>query len=198
MTKTIKISSEQAIKLANVLNEIYWSTEVEKTYTDSSLLLRDIISLVKSNINHTELIRLENPTYAHRIPSAQQLAELFLNKYNKILNQVSEYAYSINRRFGYTIDLVSVVCPYVLYLFGITDENLSFYIALGLAVSNIICDTLAVKKEASIEKEDTDEKIATINAMIILLENAQKYNNIQIESSLNELRKLLKRYQNKS
>lgn len=197
MLTTINVSNKQANQLANALNEIYWAVEVEGAQINTSFLYKDIACLVESNVNSVQKIRANNPTLAYRISSTRELAEEFLKKYNTIINKSMDYAYSINRRFGHTIDIVSVVCPYVMYLLEITDETYSFYIGLGLAISNIICDALSAEKEKRLEAEETSEKVEIFKALISLLEKSKRYNkNPQIENSLKSIRSLLNYYEN--
>lgn len=125
------------------------------------------------------------------------MATAFIKKYQKAIDNAGKLAYSINEKYGYTIDIASVVGPYILYQCGITDENLSFYLALGMTLSNIICDILAKHEEKNIEKVKQEETKAICKSIYQLLERTKKRNHLhrvkdlQIEKSMNEIQKIL-------
>lgn len=114
-----------------------------------------------------------------------------------MIDKAGKLAYSINEKYGYTIDIASVVGPYILYQCGITDENLSFYLSLGMTISNIICDVLSKHEEKNIENIQQAEAKTICKSIYQLLEKTKKRNQLhgvkdsQIEKSMNEIQKIL-------
>ncbi len=146
MDISLVLKSEE-VMLANTLKNIYYICVVEDEHDDDSILLKDIVSMVENSIEKQKDAFDHSSGVSFFFPSTHDLAYKFLEKYHAGLSKTEDFAYSINSRFGYITDLASVVAPYFLYQAGITDENISFYIGLGLVVANIICDRLASKKE---------------------------------------------------
>lgn len=169
MDISLLLKSEE-VMLANTLNNIYYICVVEDEHDDCSILLKDIVALVENNIEKQKDAFDYSSGISLFFPSTHDLAYNFLEKYHAVLSKTEDFAYSINSRFGYITDLASVVAPYFLYRAGITDENISFYIGLGLVVANIICDRLASKKE----EENT--KLNEKNVKIICQELKKQLN----------------------
>lgn len=182
--------------LSNSLRSIYSSVVLYETYDDQSEFLNSIIELVESDLNNSQTMS-KMAGVSYRISNVDELAAAFIKQYQKVIDKAGEFAYSINEKFGYTMDIASVVGPYILYQCGITDESITFYLALGMVLSNIICDVLAKHKENDIEKKNDDEMKAVCKSLYHLLEQAKKQNQLhgihdsQIEKSLKEIEKIL-------
>lgn len=192
----MNIGNEKHIALANALNEIYWSSIVEEKYDISSDFLCNIIKLVEENQEYVQSIKRQDTKVAYRIPSAQHLAESFLNKYKEAIEKARSFAYMINMQFGYTVDIASVVGPYILYLIGVTDESMAFFISLGMTIANIICDNLASKHEEQLVLSDEKDRKQVLEAIEYLLEKAQLSASVdndrqQTTKSLGEIRKII-------
>lgn len=82
------------------------------------------------------------------------------------------FAYRINTKLGHSIDLAGVVCPYILYELGITDEKLSFYLALGMALAKIVCDSLSQNHAKKLEAAEEREQKEAYAALKDFLEKA--------------------------
>lgn len=141
------ILKPEEVLIANTLKNIYYISVVEDRHNDDSILLKDIITFVQESIDKQKNDFDHSSGVSFYLPSTHDLVNAFLEKYHTILSKTEDFAYSINSRFGYITDLASIVAPYFLYQAGITDENISFYIGFGLVIANIICDSLAGKKE---------------------------------------------------
>lgn len=187
---------ENEVMLANSLRDIYSSVVLYKTYSDTSELLNNIIELVESDSNNNHTMSKMTP-FSYRISNVDDLAAAFIKKYQKSIDKAGEFAYSINKKYGYTMDIASIVGPYILYQCGITDESIAFYLSLGMVLSNIICDVLAKQKENYIQKKNNDDMKAVCKSLYHLLEKAIKQNqlqgtcDIQMEKSLKEIQKIL-------
>lgn len=190
------ITQENEAILSNSLRSIYSSAVLFETHDDESDFLKSIIELVEADIEYSKSLR-KDPSLSYRISNVHELTTAFIKKYQKVIDNAGKLAYSINEKYGYTIDIASVVGPYILYQFGITDENLSFYLALGMTISNIICDVFAKHEEKNIEKVKHDEEKAICKSIYHLLEGTKKRNqlhkvkDLQIEKSMNEIKKIL-------
>ncbi len=167
-----------------------------ETFEDESDFLKSIIELVESDIKYNQSLR-QDPSLAYRIPNIHELASAFIEKYQKAIDQAGKLAYSINEKYGYTVDIASIVGPYILYQCGVTDDNLSFYLALGMTLSNIICDILAKHEENNIQVMKNEETKTVCKAIFQLLEKTKKRNELhrvhdpQIEKSIKEIQKVL-------
>lgn len=148
------IAKSDEILLANSLREIYCITVIEENHDDESILLQDIIELVEGDIEREKKSFENSSGYSFCVSFTHELVEAFWAKYYETISKAENLAYSINSRFGYFDDLASIIAPYMLYQAGITNENISFYIGLGLVIAKIICDTLANKKEEKREMLD--------------------------------------------
>lgn len=191
------ITTDQEILIANALKEIYYLSEIEELHSDESQFLRDVVQLVYISIQTQKKQYDAHPEYAYRIPATHDLAVAFIEKYNIILDKAEQFAYTINDQFGYGIDIANVVCPYVLYQFGITDENLSFYIGLGMTIANIICDVLAKREENKREKLNKEQMSTICSSLRKLLINAKSMSNNskecdELQKSISELDKITK------
>lgn len=168
------ISKTDEIMIANTLKELYYVSVVENEHEDASLLLQDIISWVEASLDKQRDAFEQSPGVSFYFPSAHDITKAFLTKYHDCISKAEAFAYSINCKFGYDTDIASVVAPYFLYQAGIANEDISFYIGLGLVIANIICDTLARKKEEKDIEED-EKKIRTIckelKEMLIISKN---------------------------
>lgn len=190
------ITQENEVILSNSLRNIYFSVVLYEAHDDESDFLKSIIELVEADIEYSQSLR-KDPSLSYRISNVHELATAFIKKYQKVIDSAGKLAYSINEKYGYTIDIASVVGPYILYQFGITDENLSFYLALGMTISNIVCDVLAKHEEKNIEKIKHDEEKAICKSIYYLLDRTKKRNqlhkvkDLQIDKSMNEIKKIL-------
>lgn len=190
------ITQENEAVLSNSLRSIYSSVVLYGAHDDESDFLKSIIELVEADIEYSQSLR-KDPSLSYRISNIHELATAFIKKYQKVIDNAGKLAYSINEKYGYTIDIASVVGPYILYQCGITDENLSFYLALGMTMSNIICDVLAKHEEKNIEKLKHEETKVICKSIYQLLEKTKKRNqlhrvkDLQIEKSMNEIQKIL-------
>lgn len=191
-----EITKYEEISLANSLKEIYYETVIEEMHEDSLTLLQEIISMVDISIKNQQNLFEKNPEFSYRISSTHDLSRAFLEKYKSAFNKIEKFAYSIDEHFGHIVDIESVVCPYVLYQLGVTDENISFYIGLGMVIANIVCNTLAKNEEKRIEKEEKKQTIFLCISMKHLLEDSKRYieteeSKQQIEQSLDEINKII-------
>ena len=197
MEMICNITRNDETKLANALRSIYSSVVINESFKDQSAFLQSVILLVDDDIKYGQSLREVNPTLSYRISTTHELAAAFIRKYQNVIDKAGKLAYSANERYGYTVDIASVVGPYILYQCGITDENLSFYIALGMTLSNIICDILAKHEEKNIEQLETEQMANVCKATYHLLKKTQKRNQLhkvhdpQIEKSIVETSKLL-------
>ena len=197
MEMICNITRDDETKLANALRSIYSSVVISESFKDQSEFLENIIFLVDDDIKYGQSLREGNPALSYRISTTHELASAFIKKYQNVIDKAGKLAYSANERYGYTVDIASVVGPYILYQCGITDENLSFYIALGMTLSNIICDILAKHEEKNIEQLENEQMATVCKATYHLLKKSQKRNQLhkvqdpQIERSLAEIRKML-------
>lgn len=190
------ITKEDEAQLSNSLRSIYSSAVLYGTFEDESDFLKSIIELVESDIKYGQSLR-KDFFLSYRISSIHELASAFIKKYQKAIDKAGKFAYSINEKYGYTVDIASIVGPYVLYQCGVTDENLSFYLALGMALSNIICDALAKHEEKSIEEMKIEETKTVCRSIYHLLDKTNKRNQLhrvhdsQIEKSMKEIQKII-------
>ena len=190
------ITKENEAQLSNSLRSVYSSAVLYGTFEDESDFLKSIIELVESDIKYSQSLR-KDPSLSYRISNIHELASAFIKKYQKALDSAGKLAYSINEKYGYTVDIASIVGPYILYQCGVTDENLSFYLALGMTLSNIICDILAKHEEKNIEKMKNEETKMVCKSIYHLLEKAKKRNQLhrvhdsQIEKSMEEIQKII-------
>lgn len=148
------ISKNDEILLANSLKKIYYIAVIEDEHDDDSVLLQDIIALVEGELGHQKKSFEDSSGYSFYLPSTHEIILAFWERYHDVISKAENLAYSINSRFGYFDDLAGIIAPYILYQTGITNENISFYIGLGLVIAKIICDALASKKEEKIEAVD--------------------------------------------
>lgn len=190
------ITQENEVILSNSLRNIYSSVVLYEAHDDESDFLKSIIELVEADIEYSQSLR-KDPSLSYKISNVHELATAFIKKYQKVIDSAGKLAYSINEKYGYTIDIASVVGPYILYQFDITDENLSFYLALGMTISNIVCDVLAKHEEKNIEKIKHNEEKAICKSIYHLLDRTKKRNqlhkvkDLQIDKSMNEIKKIL-------
>lgn len=190
------MTQENEVMLSNSLRSIYSSAVLYEEYDDESDFLKSIIELVEADIEYSQSLR-RDPTLSYRISNVHELAAAFIKKYQKVIDVSAKFAYSVNEKYGYTIDVASIVGPYILYQCGITDENLSFYLAIGMTLSNIICDVLAKHEEKNIEKVKNEETKTICKSLYQLLERTSKRNqlhrkrDLQIEKSMKEIQKIL-------
>lgn len=190
----LSISKTEEVLLANTLKNIYYISVVEDEHDDDTIFLKDIVTLVEKSIEKQNAID-HSSGYSFYLPSTHDLANAFLEKYHAALSTTEDFAYSINSRFGYITDLASVIAPYFLYQVGITDENISFYIGLGLVIANIICDRLARKKEdKNAELSDKNTKIICqeLKKQLNISKNYAKEDDvIVINKSIEEIDKII-------
>ena len=190
------MTQENEVMLSNSLRSIYSSAVLYEEYDDESDFLKSIIELVEADIEYSQSLR-RDPTLSYRISNVHELAAAFIKKYQKVIDVSAKFAYSVNEKYGYTIDVASIVGPYILYQCGITDENLSFYLAIGMTLSNIICDVMAKHEEKNIEKVKNEETKTICKSLYQLLERTSKRNqlhrkrDLQIEKSMKEIQKIL-------
>ena len=190
------MTQENEVMLSNSLRSIYSAAVLYEEYDDESDFLKSIIELVEADIEYSQSLR-RDPTLSYRISNVHELAAAFIKKYQKVIGVSAKFAYSVNEKYGYTIDVASIVGPYILYQCGITDENLSFYLAIGMTLSNIICDVLAKHEEKNIEKVKNEETKTICKSLYQLLERTSKRNqlhrkrDLQIEKSMKEIQKIL-------
>jgi hypothetical protein len=190
------ITKENEALLSNSLRSIYSSAVLYEAFEDESDFLKSVIELVESDIKYSQSLR-KDPSLAYRIPNIHELAVAFIEKYQTAIDKAGKLAYSINEKYGYTVDIVSIVGPYILYQCGVTDDNLSFYLALGMTLSNIICDILANHEENNMQAMRNEETQTVCKAIYQLLEKTKKRNelhrvhDLQIEKSMKEIQKVL-------
>ena len=190
------ITKENEAQLSNSLRSVYSSAVLYGTFEDESDFLKSIIELVESDIKYSQSLR-KDPSLSYRISNVHELASAFIKKYQNAIDKAGKLAYSINEKYGYTVDIASIVGPYILYQCGVTDENLSFYLALGMILSNIICDILAKHEEENIEKMKNEETKTVCKSIYHLLEKTKKRNQLhgvhdsQIEKSMKEIQKII-------
>ncbi len=196
MEMICNITEENQVLLSNSLRSIYSSAVLYETFEDESEFLKSIIELVESDIKYSQSIR-KGLSLSYRISNFHELSSAFIKKYQRVIDKAGKLAYSINEKYGYTVDIASIVGPYILYQCGITDENLSFYLALGMTLSNIICDILAKHEENNIDVMKNEETKTVCKAIYQLLEKTKKRNDLhgvrdsQIEKSMREIQKML-------
>lgn len=194
------ISQKETI-IANALRDIYSSVVLYESYEDDSDLLKTIIDLVEKDIERDRSSKLEANIQYRRV-NTHELANAFLERYEQVFDRARIFASSINKRYGHTIDVASIVGPYILYLFGVTDVTLSFYITLGLALSNVICDSLANSKdeEDSKEKERAENQknktiCRTLLSILEVIEDCDSHSEIDnkelITQCKNEIKKIV-------
>ena len=182
--------------LAHVLNEIYYEVTIEENYYDDLDLLKDIIACVDKNNQMKREVFIANTDVAFALDTNAQLVELFVDKYRSVLDRACTIAWKINTKFSYTIDVASVVAPYILYELGVTSDSIAFYIGLGMVLANIVCDSLSNMKEDQLsEKTDSDNK-EICKAINVLLNEAKKKAKgkeakKQIDESIEQISKLL-------
>lgn len=190
------MTQENEAMLSNSLRSIYSSAVLYEEYDDESDFLKSIIELVEADIEYSQSLK-RDPALSYRISNVHELAAAFIKKYQKVIDVSAKFAYSVNEKYGYTTDVASIVGPYILYQCGITDENLSFYLAIGMTLSNIICDVLAKHEEKNIEKVKNEETKTICKSLYQLLEKTSKRNqlhrkrDLQIEKSMKEIQKIL-------
>lgn len=188
------LKSEEVL-IANTLKNIYYISAIEDEHDDDSILLKDIITLVEESIAKQKNAFDHSSGYSFFLPSTHDLANAFLEKYHAILSKTEDFAYSINSRFGYITDLTSVVAPYFLYQVGITDENISFYLGLGLVIANIICDRLAGKKEeknAKLSEKNIKTICRELKKQLNISKNYAKEDEVSvINKSIEEMDKII-------
>lgn len=164
-------------QLANGLRKIYYESRVKKQFSDNSELLSNITELVEANIKLQKEIFNADPTVSYRISISKELTEAFLKTYQAVLEKAEDFAYSINSRFEHGIDLASVLCPFILYKLGVTDETASFYVGIGLILAKIVCDSLANNKQKKIElsqKMQLNELKETCSTLKTFMENSSE------------------------
>lgn len=188
------LTFKQETRIANAIKEIYFESIVENRFYDDSDFFHGIEDLVNQSIEkQNEAIKAVGGG-ALRYSDVEDLANAFWDKYKKCITTTEDFAYEINHYFGYSIDLACVVGPYFLYQVGVTDENISFYLSLGLVVAKIICDSLASKKEERDEKAEKDRIKIVCAELTQVLERAK--NNAggkerkSIEASIEEMKKI--------
>lgn len=76
-----------------------------------------------------------------------RFAETFCRVYKNTLDDAEALAYSIKKQYDWGTSLIGVICPYVLQKMGVSSEDLVFTIELGLIISRIVWDNLAVNYE---------------------------------------------------
>lgn len=182
------VTEENARKLAIQLKTMYYESYIEEDYTDDSEILLIITEVVEAYIQEQKVTQLSSSD-SFILIHTNELVESFLQRINVIVLECEKFAYVVNAKFGHTIDLANVICPYVLYKMGVTDEGISFYLALGMTIANIICDSLANEEQErldKIEKMEIEEikrtciemknyiSTNTLNKNLPEIENAQK------------------------
>ena len=182
--------------LAHILNEIYYEVAIEENYYDDLDLLKDIIACVEKNNQMKRDVFIANAGVAFALDTNKQLVELFVDKYRGVLDRACTIAWRINTKFSYTIDIASVVAPYILYELGVTSDSIAFYVGLGMVLANIVCDSLSnIKEDQLSEKADSDNK-EICKALNVLLNEAKKKAKgkeakKQIDESIEQISKLL-------
>lgn len=190
-----ELTNVQESILAKELREIYYNAEIEGTNDDKSQFLSSIITLVnESNKTQRDYFQA-HPDTSFAFSTVHDLCALFIEKYKTVLSSAERFAYSINDQFGYTVDITSVVCPFLLSQFGVTNEFLSFYIGLGMTITGIIIDGLANKEARRREKLNEKQIITLCTVLKNKLEDAQKANlsseeRAALEKSIVELEKI--------
>ena len=82
---------------------------------------------------------------------------------------------------------LSIVCPYVLYQLGVTNENLSFYLGLGMVIAKIVCNVLAKNEERRIDRVKKEQTVSICKGMKHMLEGSKKYAETEESCKLIEL-----------
>lgn len=163
------VTEENGRKLAVVLKEMYYESVIEENYTDDSEILIVITEVVDIYLQKQKELQLSSSS-SFIIIHTNELAEAFLKRITVIVSKCEKFAYAVNTKFGYTIDLANVICPFVLYQMGVTDEGISFYIGLGMTIANIVCDSLANAEKVRLEKIE-DMEIEDIKRTCIEMKN---------------------------
>lgn len=193
------VSHDHQAALADALDQIYRAAAVEKTYSDDTVFLKDIIQIMDESKDLVDQqqqcisffdyegefpMLLLDCSYSMRpkglmytgldtkLSLPELLARRFGEKFNPILDKACLFAYRINTKLGHSIDLAGVVCPYILYELGITDEKLSFYLALGMALAKIVCDSLSQNHAKKLEAAEAREQKEAYAALKNFLEKA--------------------------
>lgn len=189
------ITKSDEVLLSNCLRSIYSSAVLYETFEDDSELLNSIITLVEIDIEYEKSL-VKDPALSYRISNYHELASSFIKYYHLLIDKAGKLAYSINDKYGYSIDIASIIGPYLLYELGITDDTFSFYLSLGMTISNIICDILAKHEEKNIERMKNEETKMICRLLKQLLvkvnENNQQCgeNDPQIQKSIDEIQKI--------
>ena len=189
------VFKNHVISLSHVLNEIYYAVIIEESYYDDLDLLQGIIACVDKNNQIKKDVFLANPHTAFALDTNAQLVELFVNKYRSVLDKACTVAWKINAKFSYTIDIASVVAPYILYKLGVTSDCVAFYMGLGMVLANIVCDSLSNMKEEHMDKKSDFNNKEIYKAINVLLIEAKKNAKgkkakAQIDKSLEHISKL--------
>lgn len=190
------ITKSDEVLLSNCLRSIYSSAVLYETFDDDSELLNTIITLVEIDIEYEKSL-VKDPTLSYRISNYHELAAAFIKKYHIIIDKAGKLAYSINEKYGYSIDLASIIGPYLLYQLGITDDCFSFYLSLGMTISNIICDILSKHEEKNIERiknEETKKICKSVNLLLVKANEKNQQcgeNDPQIPKSIAEIQKII-------
>ena len=194
------VSHDHQVALADALNQIYRAAAVEKTYSDDSAFLKEIIQIVVENnfdVDQQELIIHGSSGYGNRsvtwllgcsysmrptgpmyrgfitkLSLPELLTKRFGEKFNHTLDKSCLFAYRINTKLGHSVDLAGVVCPYILYELGITGEKLSFYLGLGMVLAKIVCDSLSQMHAEKLEAAKDSEQKEVYAALKGFLEKA--------------------------
>ena len=191
------LSKTDELNLANELKRLYSSVIIDESYSDQSEFLQNIIALVSNDIQIQQNIRNNDPSCSYRISTAHDLSAAFVKKYKSALNAVSKFAYSISTTYGHAINIASIVGPYALLKLGVADENISFYLTLGMTISNIICDILAKQHSKKLEQMNREDMLTICKTMQKILEKSQNRNkahghqDLQIDKSIQEIEKII-------
>jgi len=200
MELTSILTYKTEVVIANELRSLYSMAVIEETIVDQSDFLSSIISLVDEN--NMLLVEYQTQEAAHslayRLTTNHELATAFLEKYHNTIDKACSFAYSINSRYGYSIDIASVAGPFFLYQCGVTDENVTFYLTLGLTISNIICNIMANKHGEKLEQYKNEEVETICKSVLHLLNTSKKKTQMkkkqdpQLDKCIRELDKIVK------
>jgi hypothetical protein len=166
----LAISEDNGKLFAFELKKIYGEIIFEENESFNNLqIIKDIISSVEENSEFDKSYFQSNPNYSFAFDSYDDLIRRFLQKNNDKIEEIITTISEINNIFSNTADLLIITVPYVLFRFGVNNQDILFFIGFGIALSKIIVDWVSQIK-------DKNKK-----SLISVKENLKQLNQITLD-----------------
>ena len=147
------IDTNNSIKLAIALREIYEGVIFDDIELTNSLVADAVISAVEEQMSADKQFFKEHPGQVFAFESSKELASRFLDKISDVIDDTTNFVF---REYSNAADMMYITVPYVLFKFGVDNAEIALFSGLGILVSKIVVEKVSKGKESKekIEKEE--------------------------------------------